>query len=310
MKALVTSRSFGKFCPRAIRYLEENGIVLKFFQNGPGTPTAIAKRMRDVDILIVGNDPITKEVMDAGNRLKLIQMHGTGLDGIDLKYARTKGIQVANVVGINRNAVAEMIVALMLIAGRRIDKHIRSLKNGHWKRQAGYEVSGSCVGLIGLGNIGQRVVELLQGFSVDFIAYDIKPDWPRLESLPVRMADSPEKVYHSADYLILATPLTKDTEKMINKETLALMKENAILINASRGGLIEEDDLAEAICSGKIHCAALDAFCQEPLPEDSVLRDLDVVLTPHMAATSIEASSKVSMKAAKNIIEIMNTRIT
>ena len=307
MKALVTSRSFGKFCPEAIDYLEKNGIEMDYFQNGPGTPDSIAEKVKDAHILIVGNDPITKEVMDSGKNLKLIHMHGTGLDGIDLEYAKQRGIEVSNVNGVNKNAVAELTVALMLIAGRRIDKHIAGFRDGIWKRQAGHEVSGSNVGIIGLGNIGKRVVELLRGFDVKVTAYDVNPDWSWLE-VPNRISivETIDEVLSTADFLVLACPLNQSTEKMINRESIARMKKNAIIINTSRGGLIDEQALAEAVNEGRIGGAALDAFSEEPLPDNSILKGLDIVLTPHMAATSIETSSKVSMTVAENVVKLLS----
>lgn len=305
MKILITSKSFGRYAPDAVQFLAENGFELTRGSKPTMTVDEIAKEVPGFDALIVGNDTIDKKVIDAAADLKLIYMNGTGLDGIDVDYATKKGILVANAPGANRNAVAELAVGLMLVSARAIDAHIDLLKQGRWERSAGVEISGKTIGFLGLGNIGKRIVELLAGFGVQAIAYDPQPDEAWASSRAVRFTDCMEDVFAQADFLILALPCNDQTRNIVNKERLGLMKPTSRIINTARGGLIDEAALCEAIGAGRIAGAALDAFEQEPLPEDSPLRMPGITLTPHMAATSIETAANMSWIVARNIVDIL-----
>ena len=305
MKVLVTSHSFGRFEKTAIGLLEDNGFAIEYVHANPMTPEVIASRINGVDCLIVGNDKIDERVFAAADRLKLIHMHGTGLDGIDMDCANRHGVLVSNVTGANRNAVAEMTLALMLIVGRRIDKHISLLQEGRWERTAGNEISGSTVGIIGLGNIGRRLVELLQGFRVSMVGFDITVDPLWAQQNHVAITDSMDDVFRAADFLVLSLPLNEKTRNLVNDRTLSLMKHTAYLINTARGGLVDEQALSRAIIDKRIKGAALDAYVDEPPRMDSPLRNLDIVMTPHIAATSCETSSQVSLIVARQVIDIL-----
>ncbi|MDR1612968.1 MAG: phosphoglycerate dehydrogenase [Planctomycetota bacterium] len=306
MKILVTSKSFARTNPAAWTRLEENGFILERFAGGDPTPAKIAARVGGVDALIVGNDRVDSEVFDAADILKVVHMHGTGLDGIDIPYATSKGVLVANAPGANRNAVAELTVAMMLNAGRGVEKHSRLLRRGEWKRTPGHEVSGSTVGLLGLGNIGRRIVELLRGFQPDVLAYDPLPHAAWARENGVRLAPDADGVFAAADFLVLALPLTEKTRHIVNARTLGLMKPSAFLINSARGGLVNDEALCAAVREKRLAGAALDAFAEEPLPASSPLREVDdIAITPHLAATSAESAAKVSEIVADDLIKIL-----
>ena len=305
MKALVTSKSFAKHSPEALKLLAEAGIELAWISKGSPSPAQIAAEAGDCDCLIVGNDTVDASVFDAAPRLRLVHMNGTGLDAIDVAAATERGVLVANAPGANRNAVAELAVALMLIAGRDIESHAEALRSGRWERSAGRELSGKAVGLIGLGNIGKRVVELLEGFGDSFLAYDPFPDREWASVRQVEMARGPEEVFAAADFLVLTAPLTPETEGLVNATRLGLMKRSAYIVNTARGGLVDEAALCDAIRQGRIAGAALDAFRDEPLPLDSPLRMKGITLTPHLAATSVESAANVSMIVARNVVSIL-----
>lgn len=306
MNVLVTSKSFAKSNPEALSRLEENGFRVSRFGGGTPTPETLARAMGGIDALIVGNDVVNAAVMDAAGSLKLIHMHGTGLDGIDIPYATAKGILVANAPGANSNAVAEMTVAMMLNAGRGVERHARSLREGEWKRTPGREVSGSMVGVLGLGNIGRRVIELLKGFAPRFVAYDPAADAKWAEDRGVRLVPSPDGVFEAADYLVLTLPLVPETRHLVNDRTLGLMKSRAFVVNSARGGLIDDGALCRAVREKRIAGAALDVFAEEPPPMDSPLRNVpDIAITPHLAASSVESAAKVSDIVADNLIEIL-----
>lgn len=305
MKVLVTSKSFGRTNPGAISRLKESGIDLFWSDVSSPSPADIARQIPGADALIVGNDTVNRQVIDAADRLKLIHMNGTGLDGIDVSYASARGIYVMNAPGANRNAVAEMVIALMLAAGRKIVSHIELLKQGRWERTPGNEISGSKVGLIGYGNVGMRVAQLLKGFSVEISAYDPYAALDGNGMGEITFAEHPDEIFSSSDWVILAAPLNSKTEKIVNERTLGLMKPTAYLINTARGGLIDEQALCRAVDRKQIAGASLDAFAEEPLSADSPLRRTDVVLTPHIAATSIESTSKITEIIADHILSML-----
>jgi len=305
MEIFVTSKSFAKNNPGVEKYLKEQGFSIRRSSSINPTTQEIATEIGAASVLLVGNDLIDKSVFEQAKNLKLVIMHGTGLDGIEIDAASEHGVLVANAPGANRNAVAEMAVGLMLNVVRKIDKYEGVLKSGRWERAAGHEVTGSTIGIIGLGNIGKRVVELLSGFNAKIVAFDPfeKSTWAKEHN--VTLFDKSDDVFKVADFLILTAPLNSDTAKIVNATSLALMKPSSHVINVARGGLIDEDALCEAIENKVIAGAALDAFAQEPLPADSPLRKLDIVLTPHIAATSIETAAKVSAIVADTIVEIL-----
>jgi phosphoglycerate dehydrogenase-like enzyme len=305
VRVFVTSKSFGRTAPDAIDLIRENGVEVVFAQKRTMTAAEIAAAIPGYDALIVGNDPVDERVLAAGDRLRLVHMHGTGLDAIDVAAASRRGILVANAPGVNRNAVAELTVALMLIAARSIDRHMESLKAGRWDRSAGIEVSGKTIGVLGLGNTGRRVVELLAGFGVKAVAFDVQPDLAWAASHGVRIMPSADEVFAAADFLILSLSLNADTQKIVDARRLALMKPTAILVNTARGGLIDEPALCAALAEKRIAGAALDAFDPEPLALDSPLRASGAVLTPHLAATSREASANVSRVVARNVVDVL-----
>ena len=301
MRVLVASKSFGKADPATAAYLEERGIAVVWSDVSNPGPEDLSRQIPGFDALIVGNNTVDRRVIDAADRLRIIHMHGTGLDAIDVAAATEKGILVANAPGANRNAVAEMTLCLMLALGRRLDKHLELLSRGRWERNAGNEVSGSTVGIIGLGNIGRRVAELLDGFGVRLLGYDPCPDLSWAGKRTVQLVDEPDRIFTEADWVVLCAPLTEATSGLVNRRTLSLMKRTAYLVNTARGGLVDETALCEAMQENRIAGAALDAFAEEPLPPDSPLRKMNIILTPHIAATSVETAAKVSWIVARNV---------
>jgi D-3-phosphoglycerate dehydrogenase / 2-oxoglutarate reductase len=305
MKVLVTSKSFGRQAPEALRLLQEHQFEIAWASKGSPTAAEIAAEIPGCDALVVGNDTVDAGVFAAGDRLRLVHMHGTGLDGIDVRAASARGVLVANAPGANRNAVAELTVALMLVAARGVAHHLEVVKAGRWERRAGREVSGKTVGVLGLGNIGKRIVELLAGFGVRVVAYEPRPDGAWVAAHGVRLVAGPDEVFQLADFLVLALPLNDETRNLVDVRRIGLMKRDAYLVNTARGGLIDETALAAAVKEGRLAGAALDAFSQEPLPADSVLRVPGIVLTPHLAATSIETAAAVSNIVARNLVGVL-----
>lgn len=305
MKVLVTSKSFGKVAPDAIDMLREHGIEVVWGSKPSMTSAEIAAEVAGCDALVVGNDTVDAGVLAAADRLRLVHMHGTGLDAIDVACATQNGVLVANAPGANRNAVAELTVALMLVVARRIDRHIEILKSGRWERTPGNEVSGKTVGVLGLGNIGQRIVELLAGFGTRVVGFDVNPDPEWAGRAGVALLHSPDEVFAQADFVVLALSLNAHTRGYVDARRLALMKPSAYLINTARGGLVDEAALCAALADKRIAGAAIDVFDPEPLPLDALLRTSGATLTPHLAATSVESAANVSRIVARNVIDVL-----
>jgi D-3-phosphoglycerate dehydrogenase len=304
VKILVTSKSFGQNTP-AITELEKHGF--KIIRSNTTTPVAsdIREQIKGIDAIVVGNNPVDESVINAADRLKLIHMHGTGLDAIDVEAATRKGIYVANAPGANKNAVAELTVLLMLALARQFSTHVDSLKAGEWERRTGHELSNSTVGIIGTGNIGRRVTELLKGFNVKIIAYDPFMDTSWAANHNVNSLKDSDAIFKNADWVVLSLPLTDKTRHLVNDHTLSLMKPGAYLVNTARGGLVDEEALCRAVRDKRIAGAALDTFIDEPPAMDSPLRSGGILMTPHIGALSIETAYRVSQSVVKNIIDIL-----
>jgi phosphoglycerate dehydrogenase-like enzyme len=305
VKILVTSRSFGRAAPEALDMLAESGIEVVRASKPSMSASGIAAEIPGFDALVVGNDTVDAGVFSAGDRLRLVHMHGTGLDAIDIRAATERGVLVANAPGANCNSVAELTLALMLVTARSIDRHIDILKSGRWERTPGHEVSGKTVGIIGLGNIGRRIVELLGGFKARIVAFDVRPDREWAKRNGVTLAAAADEVFIEADFVILALSLNAQTRQFVDERRLGLMKRGSYLINTARGALVDETALCAALRDRLIAGAAIDVFDPEPLPSDSRLRDCGATLTPHLAATSIESAANVSKIVARNVIDVL-----
>ena len=305
MRVLVTSKSFGRAAPEALELLAANGIEVVRGSRPSLSAAEIAAEVPGFDALVVGNDPVDAGVLAAGDRLRLVHMHGTGLDAIDIPAATARGVLVANAPGANRNAVAELTVALMLVAARSIDRHIDVLRSGRWERTPGREISGKTVGILGLGRIGQRIVELLSGFGVRTVAFDVAPDRDWAAQHAVTLAADADAVCAEADFLVLALSLNAQTRNFIDARRLGLMKRGSYLVNTARGGLVDEAALCAALRDKAIAGAAIDVFDPEPLPPDSPLRHSGATLTPHLAATSTESAGNVSRIVARNVVDVL-----
>jgi D-3-phosphoglycerate dehydrogenase / 2-oxoglutarate reductase len=235
---------------------------------------------------------VTKDVINAGINLKLIGRAGTGVDNIDCSYATNKGILVVNTPGGNTVSTAELAVSHILALARNIPQATASLKEGRWDRAlyTGTELSGKVLGVIGLGRIGREVAQRCQGFGMVTIGYD-----PLLSETVSRKFDlepvSLEELFARCDFITIHTPLTTETKYLIDKFNLSKCKKGVRIINCARGGIVQEDDLLEAIKSGQVGGASLDTLEVEPPTESSLelRRHPNVIMTPHLGASTIDA---------------------
>jgi D-3-phosphoglycerate dehydrogenase len=259
-------------------------------------------------LMIRSSSKITNDIISVADRLKIIGRAGVGVDNIDIEAATDRGIVVINSPDGNTVAAAEHTVALMLSMIRHIPAADTSMKEGKWKRSQlmGEEVFNKNIGIIGLGRVGSRVASITKAMGMKVLVYDPFVGEDRVKKLGASFATSLDDIWKTADFITLHVPKNKDTRNLINKETLASMKRQVKIINCSRGGILNEADLAEAIREGHVEMAAIDVFDKEP-PEDSPLLKLGnkVVLTPHLGASTEEAQMNVAVDVAEQIREIV-----
>ena len=304
-RVLVTSKSFAKYNPEVIEELRGKGIEIVRAPKSNMCSREIAEEVADYDGIVCGIDPITREVIDAGKKLKVIHMNGTGVDHIDIQEATRKNVCVGNCPGANAVAVAELNLAILLAEARKIIKYSNRIREGKWEREVGVELSGKTMGILGLGAIGKKFAELLEGFRMKILAYDVKPDYEWCEKRNVTMVENVSKIFEQSDFISLNLPLLDSTKHIIDEKAFAKMKRDVIIVNTARGSLIRTEDLIRALKEGRIRGAALDAFETEPLSMDSELRSLDVTLTPHLGAYSIETMKNVSRIVADHLEEVL-----
>jgi D-3-phosphoglycerate dehydrogenase / 2-oxoglutarate reductase len=243
------------------------------------------------DALIVrSRTKVDRAVLDRATRLKLVARPGTGLDNVDLDYAKSKGVTVVNSPESLVEGVSEHVLALMLALSRRIVDADTSTKAGRWEKNAltGRELNGKVLGIVGLGRIGRRIAEVAKVLGMRILVYDvIVIPQDVLDGLGARVVTL-DDLFSTSDYITLHVPMTKETTRMVDAARLSKMKEGAVLVNTSRGGVVDEDALAAALRGGKIGGAGLDVFETEP-PTGAILKAPNTILTPHIGGQTEEA---------------------
>lgn len=249
-------------------------------------------RVADADIVynIRSTSVFTRNVMEHCSRLKLIAIYGVGYDNVDVQAASELGITVCNTPGYSAAAVAEMSLALMLAVSRRVVQNDRTIRAGGWARGYSTQLYGKTLGIIGAGNIGQRMIQLGKAIGMETIAWTFRPSPERSAEYNVEFVSLEELMLRS-DVISIHVLGVSETSKLISKRELALMKPNAILINTSRGAVVDELALIDALQNNKIAGAGLDVFVKEPLPEKHPLRSIEiVVLSPHTSSMTPETT--------------------
>jgi D-3-phosphoglycerate dehydrogenase / 2-oxoglutarate reductase len=264
----------------------------------------------DCDVIVVrSRTKITKTIIDAASKVKIIARVGVGLDNIDTNYAQSRGIKVLNAAEAAMNAVSELVIGHMLALSRNIPKANDGIKSGRWlkKELVGSELKGKYLGIVGVGNIGRNVGRLARSFRMNLIGYDIFPinqDYVR----EVGMIKTDLKtLLENSDFVTCHVPLTENTRHLINSETLSYMKPTAFLINTSRGEIIDEESLFGALSENRISGAALDVFEVEPPTNTKLLHLPNIVCSPHIAAQTKEAQELASTVIAEKVIQTLVT---
>jgi D-3-phosphoglycerate dehydrogenase len=268
------------------------------------TPEELLESIGDYDGLIVRSATrVTAEVIGRADNLKAIGRAGIGVDNIDIEAATKRGVIIANAPESNTVAAAEHTLGLMLAAARRIPAADSSLRHGEWKRSAfkGVEVSGKTLGLIGLGHVGAIVARGALGMGMRVLAYDPYVSEDRMRSMNVERAETTDEVFGQSDFLSLHVPRTPQTVGLVNEDSLAKMKTTAYLINVARGGIVDETALYNALKEGAIAGAALDVFAEEPTTASPLFALPNVVVTPHLGASTAEAQDRAGVTAAEQV---------
>ena len=272
------------------------------------SPDELKSIIGDYDALAIRSaTKVTADLLEAATRLKVVGRAGIGLDNVDIPAATKKGVVVMNTPGGNVVTTAEHAISMMMALSRNIPQATASMKDGRWdkKKLQGREIMSKTLGIIGFGKIGSVVADRARGLKMQVIVYDpvVQPEVIEKQGFePVSL----ESLYQQADYITIHVPKNKNTLGMVNKDAFARMKDGVMIINCARGGIIEETDLHEALTSGKVAGAALDVFATEPPPADHPLLSLgNVILTPHLGASTLEAQTNVAVAVANQIIEYL-----
>jgi len=283
-----------EYPPEALAHLE--GLPVRLEPAKAVQEDEVIEAARGATGILVTGAYVTRRVMEALQPdLRVVQRYGVGLDRIDLDAARQLGIEVRNVTDFCTNEVADHALALLLAAARDIVPQAVNVPEGRWRGSGRpiHRLAGGLAGVVGLGEIGQAVARRVAAFGMAVLAYDPYAGSRTAQAMGVRLV-ALDQLLGEADVVLLTCPLTDETRGMIDADALALMKPTAILVNTSRGGLIDEEALAEALREGDIAAAGLDVLEQEPPPEDHPLLSLDnAVITPHTAWASVEAAHEV-----------------
>jgi len=266
-------------------------------------PDELERTIGGYDVIVVRSATKVREpIIEAAKNLKLIVRAGVGLDNIDVEYAQAKGIEVINTPAAATNAVAELTVGYLFALARRLPQTTASMRAGKWekRRLKGSEIAGNTLGLVGYGRIGWLVAKKALALGMEIIAYDPYVSDPRgLEMEFVSL----EELLKRADYISMHLPLTNETRDLIGGPQFELMKDGVRIINCARGGTINEDALYEAIVSGKVEGAALDVYLEEPAKGNKLFELDEVIGSPHIGASTVEAQHRVGVEVAEKVIE-------
>jgi len=268
---------------------------------------------KSISAMIVRQGKITREVLTASPDLKVISKHGVGIDNIDIDAATELGIPVCITPDANYNSVAELVFCMMMVLVRNLFIHNQRVKKGIWDKvsDTGMELQGKCLGIIGLGKIGQQLARFMSPHQVKVISYDpfVKPtDIPEF----IEVVDTKETLLQQADFISIHCPKTPDTIGMIGEKEFNIMKSNAVLINASRGGLVDESALIQALRSGTIKGAGLDCFEHEPVTSSNPLlqyQEQNLIMTPHIGGATKDALIRMGKEAADNVLSHLEGKI-
>ncbi|PLA75532.1 hydroxyacid dehydrogenase [Hydrogenovibrio sp. SC-1] len=298
----VTAVAFSRDQER-IEYLRESfdGDVVINEKQVRFTPEELIPFLQHCDYAIIGLDKITDDVLSQCPQLKVISKYGVGLDNIDFKACAKHGVKVVYPKGVNKRSVSEEVLGASLSLLRNLYVTSNLLKKGEWLVQGGRQLTNTTFGIIGVGHIGKDLIEVLKPFNCELLVNDIIEQDAYYASVGAK-AVSKEEIFQKCDVISIHTPLDEQTKHMVNTETLAMMKSNAIIINAARGGIVDENALKRALLDNKIAGAALDVYEVEPAEDKALLEIPNLMCMPHIGGNAKEAVVAMGMAAITNLI--------
>ncbi len=258
--------------------------------------------LTDADAALIGRDPINTELIRSLPKLRMISKYGVGLDNLDPEALSRARIELRVTSGTNRRSVAELALGFMIGLCHNMSSGSEELKSGSWRREGGQELTGKSIGIIGCGNVGQELVRLLQPFQCKIWVRDIADRSGFCREFGA-VETGFDEIIEEADIITLHVPLTENTENLIDKSVLAKMKPSAFLVNTSRGRVVHQGDLHQALVSGEIAGAGLDVFWEEPPVETEFLQLPNLMVTPHIGGNAREAVEAMGRAAIQNLVE-------
>ena len=303
MKCLVTSRSFGKLSDIPKNILTDNGFEIKYYRD-KYEEDGFIEALKDCDALIIGAHEFSEKALKAADKLKVVIKHGTGMDNINIPLCEQYGVHADNVPAVNGNAVADLAFTHIMNCARKVHLAANNVLQGQWKTVTGVDVYKKTLGLVGFGGIAKNVARRAKGFDMKVLAYD-----PFVTEVPEEFKEYVElvdldTVITGSDIISIHVPLNDSTRNMIAADEIAKMKDGVIIVNTSRGGILNEDALYDGLVSGKVMSAGLDVLETEPMDPDNKLAKLDnCTITPHMGMYSFEAINAVSTIAAQKVVD-------
>ncbi len=268
----------------------------------------LIERQGPFDAMLNGDDIFSAKVIDALlPGLKCISKYGIGLDKIDVDYATSKKLPVLFTPGVNHTTVAEHAIGLMIAVSKRFWLHLSEVKRGNWTRKTGYELMGKTLAVLGMGRIGKEVAIRARAFGMNVIGYDLYWDDAFADEHGIQRCESCAQALAAADVISLHLPATEQTINLINAESIATMKDNAIVVNTARGALVDEQAIAQACESGKLLGYGTDVVEPEPMVTPHPFQEIDSILvTPHVGSRTHESVGRQAMRATRNLINFLN----
>lgn len=305
MKIVVTSPSFSsnktlqqeiyKYFPKAKLNLDGKRFNKK----------DLIEYIKDADAIIVGLEPIDKEVLEQCPNLKIVSKYGVGLNNINLEACKKRDITIGWTGGVNKLSVAEMTLGYMLMLCRNLFITSNELKNGIWNKSGGFQLSEKRIGIIGVGYIGKELIRLLKPFNCEILVNDIINQEQYYKENNLKEV-SKEEIFKTCDIVTIHTPFDSTTDNLINKKVFETMKNGSFIINSARGGIINEDDLKYALLNNLIAGAAVDAYVEEPPLDKELLSLPNLICTPHIGGNSREAVEAMGLSAINHLKEFYN----
>lgn len=306
VRILLTTTSYQDIPGPHHELLESTGVEI-VRERGPLSEARMLELAGDFDAILCGDDVISRAVLEkATPRLKILSKYGIGVDKIDVKAATEMGIPLSFCPGVNHTTVAEHTFALLLALVRHLVEIANATRGGNWKRLTGHEIMGKTLGIVGLGRIGKEVAIRAKAFGMTVIAYDVYWDEAFATSHGVTRAASVAEIFEKSEVISLHTNLTPETRDMVRAETIATMKDGVIILNCSRGEVVQTADLAAALESGKVGGYGADVLDEEPPRADHpLLKAKNCIITSHIGSRTYESVQRQAMMAAQNLLNML-----